>query len=176
LKLNIIKKIGLVLFLLVTVCTCERDDICPEDVPTTPRLILELFDVSNQENKKNVTNLFIQGIGNDLPLSDYNGDSNVNTVELPLKTDENVTSFRFIQNYAIDQNGEQTGNEDIITVNYTRETVYVSRACGYKTIYKTVSIQFGEVNATDRWIVLVQPANDNQSIKDETTTHFNFFH
>ncbi|WP_052172543.1 DUF6452 family protein [Psychroserpens jangbogonensis] len=182
-KFNIIKRISLAVFLLATVCTCERDDICPEDVPTTPRLILEFFDVSNQENNKNVPNLRIQGVGNDDALSDFTGNSTVSEVELPLKTDESSTSFSFRRDYAIDDNGTPgdtsddfvTGNEDIITINYITENVYVSRACGYKTIYRTVNIQF-DLDDMDRWIVLAQPLNDNQSIEDETTTHFNFFH
>ncbi|WP_323789697.1 DUF6452 family protein [Psychroserpens sp.] len=174
----------LIIIFTVSFISCERDDICPEDVPTTPRLILEFFDISNQDNKKNVTKLFIQGVDNIAPLSGYLGDTNENTVELPLKTDDNTTSFRFIRDYAINDNGTpddtsddfQTGNEDIIIINYTAENVYVSRACGYKTIYKAVSVQFGEVNVTDRWIVLAQPLTDNQSIEDETTIHFKFFH
>jgi len=177
LKLNIIKKISLTVFLLATLCTCERDDICPEDVPTTPRLILEFFDISNQENNKNVPNLRVQGIGNSIPLPGFlgTGTSVISEIELPLKTDENFTQFSFIKDYAIDNDGNVTGNEDIITINYITESVYVSRACGYKTIYKAVNIQLDE-DDMERWIALVQPLNDNQSIEDETTTHFNFFH
>lgn len=175
---------SIIVLLIVSTISCERDDICPEDVSTTPRLILEFYDVSNQENKKTVTRLFVQGIDNAAALPGYSGTSNVNKVELPLKTDENSTSFRFIKDYAIDDNGTPddtsddfvTGNEDIIIVNYIRENVYVSRACGYKTIFKNVNIQFGDENVTDRWISLALPVNDNQSIEDETTTHFNFFH
>lgn len=173
----------IVLFALSTI-SCERDDICPEDIPTTPRLIVKFYDVSNQETLKNVPKLFIQGVGNTEPLPNFIGTTNVNEVQLPLKTDDTSTSFKFIKNYAINDNGTPddptddfvTGNEDIITINYSTENVYVSRACGYKTIYKTVNIQFGEEIVTDRWIVLAQPLNDNQSIEDETTTHFNFFH
>ena len=160
---------------MMTFSACERDDICPEDVSTTPLLLLEFYDITNQENLKNVANIFIQGIGNDNPLPDYNGDTNENSVELPLKTNENSTSFRFIKNYALDSDGNQTGNEDIITINYVAENVYVSRACGYKTIYRAVSIQLDD-DEMNRWIVLAQPLNNNQSIEDETTTHFNFFH
>ena len=173
------------LFILFTIITisCERDDICPEDVPTTPRLIVEFFDLLNQDNLKNVPNLRVQGIGNDETLSGFGGSSTENKVELPLKTNENSTQFSFIKNYAINNNGTPddssddfaTGNEDIITINYIAENVYVSRACGYKTIYKAVSIQF-DASDLDRWIALVEPLNVNQSIEDETTTHFKFFH
>lgn len=155
---------------------CERDDICPEDISTTPRLILEFFDVSNQENNKNVPRLFVQGVGNTVPLSDYDGDAAASAVELPLKTDENSTTFRFIRDYMVDDEGNITGNEDLITINYITENVYVSRACGFKTIYRAVSVEFGEEDIADRWIRIVQAVNDNQSIEDETTTHFKFFH
>ena len=175
LKFNIIKKVSLVVFLLASLCTCERDDICPEDVPTTPRLILEFYDLTNQENIKDVINLRVQGLGNAFPLASFQGTTTVNKVELPLKTDENTTQFSFIKDYAIDDNGNITGNEDIITINYTTENVYISRACGFKTIYTAVNIQF-DVDDMERWIALAQPLNDNQSIEDETTTHFKFFH
>ena len=33
-------------------------------------------------------------------------------------------------------NSTSSPNEDFLVFNYTTETVYVSRACGYKTIYK----------------------------------------
>lgn len=163
---------------------CERDDICPEDISTTPRLILEFFDVSNQENNKNVPRLFVQGVGNTVPLSDYDGDAAASTVELPLKTDENFTTFRFIRDYVVNDNGTPNdtsddfiaGNEDFITINYITENVYVSRACGFKTIYRSVSVEFGEEDIADRWIRIIQAVNDNQSIEDETTTHFKFFH
>lgn len=182
-KLNIIKKISFSILLTVSLSTCERDDICPEDVPTTPRLIVEFYDLLNQENIKNVPDLYVQGIGNDNPLSTFTGNSDVSLVELPLKTDESSTQFRFIKDYAINDNGTPndftddyvTGNEDIITINYTIKNVYVSRACGYKTTYKAVNIQFDSADM-DRWIALAQPLNDNQSIEDETTTHFKFFH
>ena len=182
-KLNIIKKISLAVLLMVTLSTCERDDICPEDVSTTPRLIVEFYDLLNQETIKNVPNLRVQGVGNPDVLSSFTGSTAINKVELPLKTDESSTQYSFIKDYAINDNGTpddftddyETGNEDIITINYTIENVYVSRACGYKTIYKAINIQF-DVDDTDRWIALAQPLNDNQSIEDETTTHYKFFH
>ncbi|MFK7782592.1 DUF6452 family protein [Psychroserpens sp.] len=168
---------------MATLNTCERDDICPEDVPTTPRLIIEFYDITNQDLLKEVSDLRIQGIGNAIPLPGFLGSSAVTKVELPLKTDQNSTQYSFRKDYAIDDNGTPndtsddmvTGNEDIVTINYVTEDVYVSRACGFKTIYKAISIEF-DPSDMDRWILLTEPLNDNQSIEDETTTHFNFFH
>jgi hypothetical protein len=180
-----LKSILFILIIIVTVSniSCEPDDICPEDISTTPRLILEFFDVSNQENNKNVPNLRVQGLGNSSPVLGFEGGSTENKVELPLKTDDSATSFSFIRDFAINNNGTPddtsddfvTGNEDVITVNYIAENVYVSRACGYKTIYRAVNVEFDDTDL-DRWIVLVEAVNDNQSIEDETTTHFKFYH
>ena len=43
------KKISLfTLFLFIIVnFSCERDDICPESTPTTPSLIIDVFDIDN---------------------------------------------------------------------------------------------------------------------------------
>ncbi len=34
--------------------SCESDDICPESTATTPSLIINVFDVSSQEDSKDV--------------------------------------------------------------------------------------------------------------------------
>ncbi|GAL77203.1 hypothetical protein JCM19274_4916 [Algibacter lectus] len=66
-------------------------------------------------------------------------------------------------------------NIDIITINYSRTEVFVSRACGYKTIYENVTVQIE--SDEDNWIESIQPPlNSNQSVEDETETHFNLFH
>ena len=50
------KKISLLfaLVFLIANYSCERDDICPESTPTTPRLIIDLYDLGDQETQKNV--------------------------------------------------------------------------------------------------------------------------
>ncbi|MEY8847736.1 DUF6452 family protein [Psychroserpens sp. XS_ASV72] len=163
----------ILIFLVLSVSTCERDDICPEDVPTTPRLIIEFFDISNQESNVNVPSFRAQGVGNEAPLDAYSGSAAAGSIELPLKTNENSTSYSFIRDYEVDEDGVVSGNEDVITINYALENVYVSRACGYKTVFRNVNIIIN--GDSDLWIVLAQPINDNQSVEDETETHFKLF-
>lgn len=161
--------------------SCERDDICPESTPTTPSLIMDAFDIVNQEDSKNVFGLLISGVGTEDVLPDYAAVSTKNII-LPLKTTEDTTQYQFIKDYSINDNGTPDdtsddfaeGNQDIITINYTREEVYVSRACGYKTIFKDVEISVE--NDTDNWIQLIQPVNNPQSVEDETAAHFKLFH
>jgi len=43
--------------------SCEPDDICDPNTPTTPRMLIQFFDISNPSLKKNVTNLKVIGEG-----------------------------------------------------------------------------------------------------------------
>lgn len=178
------RKRSLVLIAIITICyfSCERDDICPGSTPTTPRLIIDLLDAANQDNKKNVFDLVVIGVGNNFILSDYNFADTDNLV-LPLKTDVNTTQYKLIKEASINDNGTPDdssddfieGNQDIITINYSREEVYVSRACGYKTIFKNVTLNL-DASDTDPWIISRQPVTDNQSVEDEAAAHFTMSH
>ena len=177
------KKITSLLLLFLTLSSCERDDICEEDKPTTPRLIIDFKDLVNPESPKNVFSFRVEDADDSSHyLEDYN-DVKTSKAILPLKTTENSTQFALYEDFnEIDDNGTpdddtddiDLSNKDIITITYAREDIYVSRACGYKTIFKNVIITVEDDG--NNWIQLIQSINDNQSIEDETTTHFNILH
>lgn len=160
---------------------CEPDDICPESTPTTPRLIIDFYDVNSPENLKNVFDLVVIGVGNEAILDGYSFQDTDNVL-LPLKTDENTTQYVLIKEATINDNDTPDdssddfidGNADTITINYSRELIYVSRACGYKTIYKNVTLTIEPDD--DNWMKSRQPINDNQSVENESETHFNITH
>jgi len=171
----------ILLILILNYYSCERDDLCPESTPTTPSLIIDAFDINNQDDSKNIFGLVVTDINKENVLLGYDLVTTANIV-LPLKTTENTTQFVLINDASINDNGTPDdasddfydGNQDVITIAYTREEIYVSRACGYKTIFKDVSISI--VDDGDNWIQLIQPINNPQSVEDETETHFNLFH
>jgi hypothetical protein len=129
------KKIILLLFvLLLAFSSCEKDDICDASTPTTPRLVINFYDFTNPSVQKSVSNLKVVGDGLTSGVL-FNGSetTNSNTISLPLKTVGIATTFRLILN---------SGNpnvalidEDIIKFTYSTQELFVSRACGYKTIY-----------------------------------------
>jgi hypothetical protein len=121
--MKIVHKLILLLWFLVG---CEKDDICTEDTPTTPRLIIEFYDSINTSVKKNVANLKVQGLGAQTELN-FNL---VDHIEIPLKTTDNSAEFTFIINSTSNSN---LTNQDNIRFNYTRNDIYISRACGFKT-------------------------------------------
>ena len=116
----------LVLFINTT-SSCESDDICDPDTPTTPQLTITFYD-GNNNILKPVTNLLVQSKG--MSELKFNGQS---TIQIPLNINENSAKYGFTLNYN-DPNPANTFT-DTLEFNYTRQTLYVSRACGYKVNY-----------------------------------------
>ena len=125
--------------------------------------------------------MVIAGVDNDDILPGFSFVSSNNLV-LPLKTTDNTTQYTLIKEASVNDNGTPDdstddfidGNYDTITINYSRKDIFVSRACGYKTIFENVTLTIED--DADNWILSQQPLNPNQSVEDETTTHFNIFH
>lgn len=161
------KKIVALLLLLSLFFTCERDDICPESTPTTPKLIIRFYDFAEQSETKRVLNLQIQGIEND---EVYQAPFSTDSVPVPLRTDNTITRFILHSNYADEGN---SGNPDTITIEYNPKEIYVSRACGYKTIFENVTIP--PIESNDNWIELIQ-IEDPLTVDNETAAHVKIFH
>ena len=177
------KKIALLLIVTLFGLGCEKDDICPEDSITTPRLIIEFFDIETIEdqNPKTVFRFRAQGVGNDNPVDELDGSSGEQKIALPLKTttdDPNgeafTTEYVLTKNYRVDENGNVTGNEDVITISYTTDQEYVSRGCGFKSVFKNITLTVEDDG--DRWIQVIQSVDDNQILADESATNFNIYH
>ncbi|TYA56331.1 DUF6452 family protein [Formosa maritima] len=172
------KKIIALLLLSLTVTNCEKDDICSESTETTPRMHIAFYDINfpSTDTPKNVVKLRINGIGDPDPgvLPGYDGSKNLSEAYLPLKTTEGSTQFILHKNYRLDDNDNVLGNPDTITVSYVRKDIYVSRACGYKTIFENVIITVDDDG--DKWIQLVRAQNDNQTIENESDIHYKIYH
>lgn len=170
------KKILALLLFVVSLCSCEKDDICTDE--TTPRLIIEFYDISNNANLKSVVDLKVKGEGADdyivfntaLLATDqtrylFNG----NKLELPLKISENSTKYSLI----LSSTSTANKNEDFLQFNYTPENVFVSRACGYKTIF-TLNPSPNGVIKTDAatpdsfWIQDINILTTNITTENET--------
>ena len=175
-------------FLVCCILSCEKDDICPESTPTTPRIVIDFKNIISKEDLKTVNNLRIRGINDNefqAVFTEYNA-IDISQVLLPLKSNlpDTVTEVKFqlYKDYEIDDNGTpedtsddfEIGNPDVISVTYTINEVYVSAACGFKSQYQNVTITVE--NDGDNWILLTEPVNDNLIVIDETTTHYNIFH
>jgi hypothetical protein len=146
---------------LLCLCACEPDDICLEGTPGTPQLIVVFYDKDQPDTKKLVSDLQVKGVDIETLLYDATTDS----IALPLRTLTNSTSFSI----KATQNGSAA--EDIITFNYTSEDEFISRACGYKTIFDNLT--FSTTNSFN-WIDNVEIINT--SIPDNNNTHVKILH
>lgn len=176
------KKIIVIILLFSVIISCERDDICPEATATTPHLIIRFYDVTELTETKRVINLQIHGLdddGNELEL--YQSVTSSDSLAIPLRTidndtnDENgiTTKFKLHKEYEIDGNDNISGNPDIIAITYDTEDIYVSRACGYKTIFNNVELIL--TTDDDNWIELIQ-IEEPLIIDDESAAHVQIFH
>lgn len=160
--------ISLSFVFLISFWNCEKDDLCAATIPTTPRVVIEFYDSTTPTLLKNVTNLGIVTPGFTTGFS-FNA---VSKIVMPLKTSQDVTILNFIQNGSDTDN--MNDNSDQITFNYTRENIYISRACGYKTIFTLNVINGVELlTDTNNWIqnITVQ----NTSIENENETHVKIY-
>lgn len=189
---KVLRKVSL-LSLLLLITACERDDICAEGTPTTPRVLIGFYDIANQDEFKPVSRL--TAYGEDLVL-DENGQPtqpvtnsaatlvfNTNTTELALpllvgtEGEEVVTRFVLEQstNLRLDDNVNTSSNEDILELRYKPQFVYVSRACGYKSVFTELEVV--PISDSDNWIINVAiNENINGTVENENTIHVQIFH
>ncbi len=164
-------KIRFCLILAAVIClSCERDDICPESTPTTPRLVIQFFDINNPDIQKNINELVIQS------ATEENGNvisyDNVSELILPLKTNQNST--RFLMSINTESEDENLINTDEIIFNYARRNTYINRACGFKVEFLDLQTTIVEEAGDNNWMkanIVQQPNIDN-----ENETHLFIYH
>ncbi|NDP28321.1 MAG: hypothetical protein GZ087_12975 [Flavobacterium sp.] len=175
------KIITLLLLVLFTSSSCEKDDICDANTPTTPRLVIAFYDYDNASIPKNVNNLKVIGEGmtegivfNPSATDDSKYVTNGNTISIPLKTNAETTTYRFILN-ATSANPTLI-DTDQITFNYTTKDVFVSRACGFKTLFTFTSnptVHIAVPATKLKWMQAISVEKSN--IDNENETHIKVF-
>ena len=155
------KLLTLIAVALLSLAACEPDDICLEDTPGTPKLIVVFYGKNQTDTKKSVTDLQVKGM--DMEGILYN--ATTDSIALPLKTLAGSTSFSLTAT----QNGNAA--EDIITFNYDPEDQFISRACGYKTVFTNLTFSTGNaLNFISKIEILTN------SISDNNNTHVKILH
>ena len=148
------KYITLLILLSFTLINCEKDDICVE--PITPKLIIVFYSDSIPANNKKVDSLTVWAEDN---VNVYENKF-VDSIAIPLDIIQNSTIYQLKSGTKI----------DTLNFTYDRKDVFVSRSCGYKTIFENFQIE----SRTANWI-----KNDtikNSTIDNETAAHLTIFH
>ncbi|GGE29898.1 DUF6452 family protein [Psychroflexus planctonicus] len=147
---------------------CERDDICSEAFQVTPKLIIEFYDINDQEDPKNVADLSIFAIGSEDTISF----GNTNRIEIPLQTNQESTRYAFVRQAT----SEDFINLDEINFTYVTQDIYVNRACGYKTEFLDFqAVRIIEDNPENNWM---RSLNVQQTFinEDQDEPHLFIFH
>ena len=152
-----------VCFLILS--SCEKDDICLEGTPSTPRLILVFRDFKDKVVKKPVKNLVIQGFDQEEILQTFSGDS----IALPLRKNFEFSQFKLSFNVNTD-----SLISDSLQFNYDRFDLYINRACGFKSNYVFQESSHYLLTKSEGWIQNVEKSKD--TISDEQNTHLVIYH
>ena len=164
------KKLLSIVVLCLFLYGCEKDDICTPETPTTPRLIIEFYSIVNTSVPKEVANLEVKGEG----ASSVINFNLVSKIELPLKTNEDVTNYTFTINSTAEA---PVFNVDKIKINYTRKDIYISRACGFKTYFSlnlmNPIIQTNPADDSVLWIKNIEIIKNN--IENEEDVHVKMY-
>ena len=182
------KRIFALMLFVFALQGCEKDDICDPDTNTTPRLVISFFDYNNPTLAKNVTNLKVVAEGredgivfNETAADNTRYLTSANKIFVPL--DISADRIRYI--LTLNANASDPGlvYTDTLEFNYTRQTLYISRACGY-SVYFTLNNGAGDESnpfvlnndesATQgSWIQNITLANRNLISEDDT--HLNIY-
>ncbi|AWK05229.1 hypothetical protein HYN56_13690 [Flavobacterium crocinum] len=166
------KLVSLLLLFTFGLSSCEKDDICDANTPTTPRVVITFYKDIDPTTPSSVINMTVKGQDEENPIifNEAATDStqyyvNTSKVSIPLRTDSDTTTYEFTYNAS-----STSRNTDILTFRYTRENIYVSRACGFKTNFTLAPT--GSVVRTDNdgsnWILNITVLNRNIVSEDET--------
>ncbi|UYW01691.1 hypothetical protein K5I29_01830 [Flavobacterium agricola] len=143
-------------FVLLTSCllfwSCEKDDICAEEDPTTQAVVLEFFDKNDPTKAKNPNQLLAYVSGKDIAIA-----AEGNKLVLPLMVNANTTTWNLVLNGNNDNATDDIA--DVVTFNYEVEQQYVSKACGYKANF--ILNPTDGVTTTHNWISAIEVINPN---------------
>lgn len=198
--MTFLKNILIPLCIVLLLTNCERDDICSEVTPTTPRLIIQFYDITEADELKFVPNLTVYGDSPNIPIPDNNDNSGAILIEpfetsrlfnltvteakppLVVGTEGETITTRFAferrTDLRLDDDASTNSNIDYVDITYVSQYVYVSRACGYKSVFSELRISV--VEDDDNWIINTSypnnPNTDNITVENEAATHINIFH
>ncbi len=166
---NILKFL-LFLIIAVTQLGCESDEICLEDI--TPKLVIRFYNANIPSELKSVALLKVNIGGIDGEYSNETITNLTDSIAIPLQVIENKT--RFILTLQGNSNQGTEDNIDTLSVSYVQQDIFVSRSCGYKTVFNEAEASF--VKDDDNWIKGLEEKNDPLEIIDENAAHVKIYH
>ena len=160
----------IIILLLIVIPGCESDEICLEDI--TPKLVIRFYNNDIQSEVKSVLRLKVEIDGIDGEYANETITLLTDSIAIPLLVSENET--RFILTLQGDESSGTEDNIDTISVVYDQQDLFVSRSCGYKTVFNNADPSI--TNDDDNWIKSLEAKNDPLEIIDENKAHVKIYH
>lgn len=151
-----IVSLSLIVLLAILVSNCEKDDICDANTATTPKVVIDFYEDGNPSARKTFVKLEIAL--EDAPTKKMQF-LNTNAIKLPLKTNADISKYNFVLYASTDANS--TSNEDKLEFKYNHNEIYVSRACGFKSVFNLTGTPVITDNTPLTWIksIIVEKPN-----------------
>lgn len=138
-----------------------QDEFCLDS--TTPNVVIEFYNNTERDSLKEIDLIVWANTTKD---TIFNGTiSDTGSLELPLDTQNNSVVYHLSR-----QDDLGNGSVEDITINYTTEDQYVSKSCGFKSVFNNVTIS--TTNAD--W--LLDSETTTESITNETEAHVKIYH
>jgi len=153
-----------VFLMFLVLFSCEKDDICLEGTPATPRMIILFKDHENPQTKKSVSEVIIRGLGQLDNLALYSGDS----IAIPLRNNYEFTQYEFTMNTS------SATISDSLQINHRQFDSYINRACGYKSTFIFENPFYYKLSSGAGWIKSIEKIRD--TIFDEKSLHLAIYH
>ncbi|MCK0161968.1 DUF6452 family protein [Allomuricauda sp. F6463D] len=164
----------LITSLLYYASSCEKDDICIDG--DTPLLVIGFNDMEDTTETKEVSSIRIRNIDIDSVLENDSFSDRTDSpdsLSVPLRSNAVTTMYEIISNSEDDDDTElETGNRDTLTITYVTSESFISRACGFITIYNELAVSLTEDD--DNWIQDI--AVVQQTIENTDNIHVKIFH
>jgi len=155
---------------VLTLLACEKEDICDGEV-ATPNVKIAFFDRANSEILKPFYRMKCYVKPENSKDTLFLIFSNVSEIKLPLNINKEQTIWN-LQLTQITNNDTLVSTEQMI-FNYIPKAEYVSKACGYKTVFNQFSISLNN-NQTNGWITNLTPLSNN--IINEQNPHAKIYY
>jgi|SRR5690625_659191 len=160
------KKGVLVIFILcLLVSACQHNDICTENQPSTPKLVIKFYNFDHPDKLKPVKDFNAKEVNSENFYFENN--RNDTLIKIPLRTSSSSTTYELL-NFK-DQSNEKS---DIVEFHYSSEEIYINRPCGFRSTFSDIEVT--HLENSNSWIKAVEIKQEN--INDENNPHIYIFH
>ncbi|HLS31472.1 MAG TPA: DUF6452 family protein [Flavobacteriaceae bacterium] len=162
------KKVLFLIVIILALASCQHNDICTENQPTTPKLVIKFYNYNNPNQLKPVEEFNAREVNSENYY--YENNRNDTLIKIPLRTNHQSTVYEFI----INKDSMDIQQSASIEFIYTPEEIYINRPCGFRAVFENFDVQVLD-NNPDTWIKAIEIPHEN-TINDEESAHLYIYH